>query len=255
MPRAIFRLWRKQKSAGVRSPAKGPGIPRHIAIIMDGNGRWAVRRGLPRAAGHRAGVGALHRIVQACSDFGVSILTVYAFSTENWARPDEEVGFLLRLLEEVFEKEIGQLHAKGVRVRVLGRRQGLPASTLQHIERAETLTAGNGKLLLNIAFNYGGRAEIVDACRALCHLAVTGKITAADIDEGRFAAQLTTGGLPDPDLLIRTGGDMRVSNFLLWQIAYAEIHVTPVFWPNFTKEHLLQAIDEYQKRNRRFGKV
>lgn len=230
-------------------------LPRHIAIIMDGNGRWAKRRGLPRVAGHRAGVASLHACVRACSDLGIEVLTVYAFSTENWGRPKDEVSFLLRLLEEVFEKEIKELHANGVRVHVLGRRSGLPKSTLRRIESAEALTAGNSGLLLNIGFNYGGRAELVDSCQAVCRLVQSGELAPEDITEEQFAAHLQTHGLPDPDLLIRTGGDYRVSNFLLWQIAYAEIHVTSEFWPDFRAEHLYRAIADYQGRQRRFGKV
>jgi len=230
-------------------------LPVHIAIIMDGNGRWAKLRGLPREAGYEAGVETLHKIVESCVKFDIKILTVYAFSTENWNRPRDVVGFLLQLLEDTFSREVQQLHEAGVRVKILGRRAGLPASTREHIEKAEALTAENRRLLLNIGFNYGGRSEIVDACRELAGKCVRGELAPEDIDESLLAAHLTTGGCPDPDLLIRTGGDFRISNFLLWQIAYAELHITPTYWPDFSEEDLLRAIVDYQNRDRRFGKV
>lgn len=256
MPSLLFPLRRGKKCLKEKlSVPNKELLPQHIAIIMDGNGRWATKRGLPRAAGHRAGVTTLHRVVQSCAQLGVPMLTVFAFSTENWDRPAEEVHFLLNLLEEVFMQEINQLHANGVCVKVLGRRQNLAKNIRQLIERAEQLTAGNKRLLLNIAFNYGGRAEIIDACRALCQLVQNQQLDANSIDEQLFGTLLYTHGLPDPDLLIRTGGDMRISNFLLWQIAYTELHITPVCWPDFQEEHLLQAINDYQKRDRRFGKV
>jgi undecaprenyl diphosphate synthase len=230
-------------------------LPRHIAIIMDGNGRWATKRGLPRMAGHRAGVTTLHRVVKTCAQWGIPMLTVFAFSTENWHRPKDEVHFLLRLFEEVFIQEVSQLHANNVRVNVIGSRRNLAENTRSRIEDAEKLTANNSGLILNIAFNYGGRAEILNACRILCQQVQQHKLDPNTIDENMFSALLFTGGLPDPDLLIRTGGEMRVSNFLLWQIAYTEIYVTPIYWPDFQDEHLEQALLEYQKRDRRFGKV
>jgi undecaprenyl diphosphate synthase len=222
---------------------------------MDGNGRWARQRGLPRIAGHRAGVDSLRACVRGCNSLGVGSLTVYAFSTENWGRPKEEVRFLLRLLEEVFERETHDLHANNVKIKVLGRRSGLPQSTLSRITNAEVLTANNSGLQLNIGFNYGGRAEVIDACREICIQAKNGQLDPNDITEELFSSHLATAGLPDPDLLIRTGGDYRVSNFLLWQIAYAEIHVTSDYWPDFREQHLYRAIADYQGRQRRFGKV
>lgn len=230
-------------------------IPRHIAIIMDGNGRWAKQRGLPRVTGHRAGVKSLKECVRQCSNLHVEVLTVYAFSTENWGRPKTEVKYLLSLLEEVFEHEIRELHENNVRVKVIGKRDNLPASTLQRIVEAEALTAGNTGLLLNICFNYGGRAEIVEACKEVCRKVQAGTYTSESITEAVFANHLFLKDCADPDLLIRTGGEMRVSNFLLWQIAYAEIYVIDVFWPDFRPEHLYQAIADYQGRQRRFGKV
>lgn len=229
--------------------------PQHVAIIMDGNGRWAQERGLPRAAGHKAGVDSLVTCVRACSEWGIEVLTVFAFSTENWGRPPEEVGFLMRLLEEVFQHYIGQLHANGVMVKVIGRRTGLPASTVRRIEHAERLTSHNKGLRLLIAFNYGGRADLIDGVRALCARVAQGELRPEAIDEECLAAHLATAGLPDPNLLIRTGGEFRVSNFLLWQIAYTEIYVTEAYWPDFRETHLHQALMEFQARHRRFGKV
>lgn len=230
-------------------------LPTHVAIIMDGNGRWARRRGLPRVAGHRQGVESLREITRACGELGVKILTIFAFSTENWNRPQEEVNYLLRLLDEVLEKELPELHANGVRVKVLGRRSSLPGTLVEKIEAAEAQTALNDKLLLNVGFNYGGRAEIVDAVKLAVAKARRGELTEDDIDEAWLSRAMYTGGIADPDLLIRTGGDARVSNFLLWQLAYTEIWFTPVYWPDFRRVHLLQAIVDYQRRERRFGRV
>ncbi|MGI6542144.1 MAG: isoprenyl transferase [Limnochordia bacterium] len=230
-------------------------IPKHIAIIMDGNGRWAKKRGLPRVTGHRAGVSSLKECVRQCSDLQVEVLTVYAFSTENWGRPVSEVKYLLSLLEEVFEREVRELHENNVRVKVIGKRENLPASTLLRITEAEALTAQNTGLVLNICFNYGGRAEIVEACKALGREVKAGVLEPDGITEAMLSDHLLLKDCADPDLLIRTGGEMRVSNFLLWQIAYAEIFVLDVFWPDFRPEHLYKAIADYQGRQRRFGKV
>ncbi len=230
-------------------------IPRHVAIIMDGNGRWALRRGLRRVAGHRAGVKSLKETVRTCARLGVDVLTVYAFSTENWQRPESEVRYLMDLLVEVLHKEIDELHEAGIRVQVIGRLEGLPASVQEEIRRAEALTRRNRHMIFNVALNYGGRAEIVDAARRLAEDVRSGRLEIGEIDEARFARYLYTAGLPDPDLLIRTGGEFRVSNFLLWQLAYAELWVTPVYWPDFRRVHLLQAIVDYQRRDRRFGRV
>ena len=230
-------------------------IPRHVAIIMDGNGRWAVRRGLRRAAGHRAGVKSLKETVKTCARLGVEVLTVYAFSTENWSRPASEVHTLMDLLAEVLHQELDELREAGIRLRVIGRVDGLPSPVRQEICRAEELTRANRHMLLVVALNYGGRAEIVDAARRLAEQARAGRLEPSAIDEATFARFLYTADLPDPDLLIRTGGEFRVSNFLLWQLAYAELWVTPVYWPDFRRVHLLQAIVDYQRRDRRFGRV
>ncbi|WP_324667555.1 isoprenyl transferase [Geochorda subterranea] len=230
-------------------------IPRHVAIIMDGNGRWALRRGLHRTAGHRAGVKSLREAVRTCAKLGVEVLTVYAFSTENWQRPASEVQTLMELLVEVLHQEIDELDEAGIRVQVIGRLDPLPAEVVRQVREAEARTRFNRHMVLNVALNYGGRAEIVDAARRLAEEASAGRIRPEEIDESLFARHLYTAELPDPDLLIRTGGEFRVSNFLLWQLAYAELWVTPVFWPDFRRIHLLQAIVDYQRRHRRFGKV
>lgn len=230
-------------------------IPRHVAIIMDGNGRWALRRGLRRTAGHRAGVKSLREAVRTCAKLGVEILTVYAFSTENWQRPASEVQTLMELLVEVLNHEIDELHEAGIRVRVIGRLEALPPEVVRQVREAEERTRFNRHMVLNVALNYGGRAEIVDAARRIAEEVRAGRLSPHDITEEVFARYLYTAELPDPDLLIRTGGEFRVSNFLLWQLAYSELWVTPVFWPDFRRVHLLQAIVDYQRRHRRFGKV
>jgi undecaprenyl diphosphate synthase len=228
-----------------------PELPRHIGIIMDGNGRWARRRHLPRNLGHRAGVRAIRPVMEACDRLGVHILTVYAFSTENWGRPRSEVSALMRLFEETIDREIDELHANGVQVRILGRREEL-SERLQHkIQRAEALTAQNTTAVLNVAINYGGRAEIVDAVRDMAARGVD--LTA--LDESQLARNLYTAGVPDPDLIIRTAGEMRTSNFLLWQAAYAELYVTETFWPDFGDGELREAIAAFSERERKFGSV
>ena len=227
-------------------------LPRHIAVIMDGNGRWAEQRGLPRAEGHRAGAASVRETVEACARLGIGCLTLFAFSSENWKRPRQEVGRLWRLLRENLGREDGLLVENDLRLRVIGRRQGIPGPVLRELERVEALTAGNRRMTLAVALNYGGRDDIVDAARRLME---EGTVAPSALDEKAFAARLSTAGLPDPDLLVRTSGEMRISNFLLWQIAYAEIVVTPVLWPDFRRRHLLDAILEYQKRDRRFGSV
>ncbi|BAS27527.1 isoprenyl transferase [Limnochorda pilosa] len=231
------------------------GLPRHVAIIMDGNGRWAQQRGLLREAGHERGTEALRRVVRACVERGIPYLTVYAFSTENWERPRREVAALMRLLDRVLVREVDELAARGVRVQVLGRRDGLSRALLHRIERACRRTEANGALVLSVAWNYGGRAEIVDAARALAREVAAGRLEPEAIDEALFAGRLYSAGIPDPDLVIRTGGEYRISNFLLWQVAYAELWVTPVLWPDFTEEHLDAALDAYRRRSRRFGRV
>ncbi len=223
--------------------------PRHIAIIMDGNGRWARRRGLPRLAGHRAGTENIRRIVEACAEEGIEILTIYAFSTENWSRPAEEVQGLLGLLSEVIERETENLHRNGVQVRHIGRLEGLPEALQRKILQAVERTRDNRRLILNVAFNYGGRAEIVDAARRL----VAAGVSPEEVTEERFASALYTAGCPDPDLIIRTAGEMRLSNFLIWQAAYSEFYSTPTLWPDFDREELRRAIEAYGKRVRKFG--
>lgn len=230
-------------------------IPRHVAIVMDGNGRWARQRGLPRTAGHRAGMESLRQVVKACSKLGVLVLTVYAFSTENWSRPKDEVSFLMGLFEEFLRREIDELRGEGVRVQFIGRVDGMPESARAAMHGARDTTYDNAGLILNIAMNYGGRAEIVDAARKIAAQAARGELAPEDIDEELFTSCLYTAGLPDPDLVIRTGREHRLSNFLLWQLAYSELVVTPVLWPDFGKPHLLHSIVEYQCRERRFGRV
>lgn len=216
---------------------------------MDGNGRWAAARGLPRSAGHKAGTENLRRVVEATVEFGVPILTLYAFSTENWKRPRQEVDALMSLMSAALRDELGALHQNGVRIRHLGRREGVPAPLLAGIRHAEELTRNNERLQLNVAFNYGGRAEIVDAVRSL----VRRGVPAQAIDEQAISDALTTAGLPDVDLVIRTAGEMRLSNFLIWQAAYAEYYSTPVYWPDFDREELLKALIAFANRQRRYG--
>ncbi|WP_071541499.1 isoprenyl transferase [Neomoorella thermoacetica] len=228
-------------------------LPRHVAIIMDGNGRWARSRGLPRLAGHRAGVESLRDIVRACVDWGIGILTVYAFSTENWKRPHEEVEGLMNLLVEYLRRELAELRREGVQVRAIGRLEGLPRQAREELERARKETAANKRLILNLALNYGGRSELVDACRRIATLVARGELDPGEIDEEIINNFLYTAGLPDPDLLIRPSGEMRVSNFLLWQLAYTEFWVTDIYWPDFRREDLRRALLDYQQRERRFG--
>ncbi|NLM51444.1 MAG: isoprenyl transferase [Firmicutes bacterium] len=230
-------------------------IPRHVAIIMDGNGRWAAERGLPRTAGHYAGMGALRRTIRAASDLGIDVLTVFAFSTENWKRPQEEVDFLMRLPQEFLETDLPELMEKNVQVRMSGSREGLPVHTLQAVDTAIKKTKNNTGMILNFALNYGSRAEIVTAVRKITTLVAEGKLDPHDIDEKSFSQYLYTAGLPDPDLLIRCSGEIRLSNFLLWQLAYAELWFTDVYWPDFKGEHLLAAIEAFRKRDRRYGGI
>ncbi|NLL18260.1 MAG: isoprenyl transferase [Clostridia bacterium] len=228
-------------------------IPTHIAIIMDGNGRWAQKRNLPRAAGHRKGVESLRAMVEACLELEVKILTVYAFSTENWKRPKEEVDILMNLLVEYLQKEINELDRQGVRISPIGEISRLPVPAVRQLEKAVKQTAANDRLILNIALNYGGRAEIVNAVKEVARLLVNGELAFEEITEEVISQHLATKDMPDPDLLIRPSGEYRISNFLLWQIAYTEFWITDVLWPDFRKEHLVEAIRAYQKRDRRFG--
>lgn len=230
-------------------------IPRHVAIIMDGNGRWATKRGLPRSAGHRAGMEALRDLITASSELGIEALTLYAFSTENWKRPRDEVGTLFSLVVEYFNREISELHEKGVRIRVLGDISCVPQKARAALMRAEDMTHDNRGLKLNLAINYGARAELVRAARALAEDVSNGGMAPDAIDEAAVSSRLYTSGQPDVDLLIRTGGEMRLSNFLLYQSAYAELLFTDTLFPDFDKAHYLDAIREFQGRSRRFGAI
>lgn len=231
------------------------GLPRHVAIIMDGNGRWAADRGLPRWHGHAEGMRAVRRTVEASLELGIEHLTLYAFSLENWSRPAPEVSALMKLLNEFVEREKEELRERGVLTRVFGDRERLPAAARKSVESLESTTAGGDAMCLNVAISYGSRDEITHAARRLADLVATGQLDASDIDKKRFADELYTAGWPDPDLLVRTSGEMRLSNFLLWQIAYAELYVTPQLWPDFGREGLFAAVDDYQRRDRRFGGV
>ncbi len=226
-------------------------IPPHIAIIMDGNGRWAHARGLPRVAGHRAGVENMRRVLEAAVEFGVKALTIYAFSTENWGRPDEEVSGLMRIFEQVLAREVPELHKNGVKLRHLGRLEGIRTEMKQAVQRAIELTKNNDRITLNVAFNYGGRAEILDAIRRM----IQDQVDPAQLDEALFASYLYTRDLPDPDLIIRTAAEMRLSNFLIWQSAYSEYYTTATLWPDFDKRELFQALEAFSQRQRRFGKL
>ena len=230
-----------------------PEIPRHIAIIMDGNGRWAKERGLPRLEGHRAGAESVREVMEACIELGVEYLTLYAFSSENWSRPATEVSALMTLLDRFLNEKAKDLDRQNVRLLAIGQLDRLPAKTRALIERIQARTANNTKMTLVLALSYGGREEIVAAARSLATDAVAGKISSTDIDAELFASRLQTAGIPDPDLLVRTSGEMRVSNFLLWQISYAEIIIVKKFWPDFRQRDLAEAVQEYQRRHRRFG--
>ncbi|HVP39502.1 MAG TPA: polyprenyl diphosphate synthase [Candidatus Saccharimonadales bacterium] len=238
-----------------RLKARSADLPRHIAIIMDGSGRWARRRGLPRLAGHRAGRASVRAAVEGCIALGVETLTLYTFSVENWNRPRAEVGGLMRFLQRTLREERAELRENGVRLRIIGQLDALPEEARAAAEETVRFLEGGQRLELVLAISYGGRQELVHAARALAEQVRAGRLQPGDIDEQRLAAELWTGGLPDPDLLIRTSGEMRVSNFLLWQIAYAEIWVTPVLWPDFRARHLYEAVASYLERERRFGRV
>jgi undecaprenyl diphosphate synthase len=229
-------------------------LPAHIAIIMDGNGRWANRRRLPRVAGHKAGIGPVRATVETCARLGIRVLTLYAFSVENWKRPRHEVETLWRLLRYYLRQELPELQKNDIRLQAIGRLDALPPQVRRELESAVEATSANRGLLVNLAINYGGRAEIVDAVNAILDMArLNGSVDSLKIDEDLIATSLYTAESPDPDLLIRTSGEMRISNFLLWQIAYAELYVTDTLWPDFTRTDLLRAVAEYQKRDRRYG--
>lgn len=230
-------------------------VPRHIAIIMDGNGRWAKSRGLPRAAGHRAGAEAVREVVSACQDLGVEFLTLYAFSSENWNRPQKEIDSLMSLLERFLKSKAQEFSDKNVRLRSIGRTELLPPSCRYELDKAIEATKGNTGLTLILALSYGSREEITDAARRIVTKVQDGELSLSEIDEQHFANHLDTAQFPDPDLLIRTSGELRLSNFLLWQLSYAEFYVTQKNWPDFRKSDFLEAIDNYSRRNRRFGRV
>lgn len=230
-------------------------LPKHLAVIMDGNGRWAEARGLPRIAGHREGIKSVREMITLCLDLGIQFLTIYAFSQENWNRPATEIDALMGLLEHYLSTERTKLTEQRVRFRTIGRTDSLPPSALRWVRAAERETAHLDKLQLTVALSYGGRAEIVDAIRSLVHAAQGGKIHEEDVDEDLIRQHLYTHDLPDPDLLIRTSGESRISNFLLWQLAYTELYFTPTLWPDFRRRELLLALLEFQRRERRFGRV
>jgi undecaprenyl diphosphate synthase len=233
------------------APETSGAVPRHIAIVMDGNGRWAQQRHLPRLVGHRHGTNNIHAIVEACEDLGVEVLTLYAFSTENWGRPEDEVNGLMQIFLEISRRETMALHRKGVRVRQIGALEGINLHLQQAIREADELTCNNTGLVLNIAFNYGGRAEIVRAVRAM----MAEGLGCDDVTEQAIADRLYTAGLPDPDLVVRTAGEMRLSNFLLWQAAYAEYYFTDKLWPDFGHSDLREAVGAFAARKRRYGRL
>jgi undecaprenyl diphosphate synthase len=230
-------------------------IPVHIAAIMDGNGRWAKQQGKTRVAGHREGVESVRDITEACAQLGVQHLTLYTFSTENWQRPPKEVVALMELLVRTIRREVGRLQENNIRVQTLGQLDRLPKRAAAEMREAEELTRHNTRMTLNLALSYSGRWELARAARLIAEAAATGQLDPASVDEDTIAAHLTTAGMPDPDLLIRTGGDLRVSNFLLWQLAYTEIYLTDRFWPAFRRDSLYAAIEDFQNRERRFGRV
>jgi undecaprenyl diphosphate synthase len=230
-------------------------LPNHVAIIMDGNGRWASQRSLPRIAGHKAGEDAITDIIRAASEWELGALSLFAFSTENWNRPSNEVKFLMSFNRNLLERRVKEFHERNIRIRHLGRRDPIPASTLKTIDKCVELTRNNTGLALNIAFNYGGRAEIIDAIRKLIEDFKDGKVSPQDLDENAFRAYLYAPEIPDPDILIRAAGEMRISNFLIWELAYTEIYMTETLWPDFRRQHLAEALREYQSRERRFGSI
>lgn len=239
--------------AGLLEKVDPESLPRHIAVIMDGNGRWARQRGLPRVMGHREGVKSVREIVESCARLGIEVLTIFAFSVENWKRPQSEIDSLMKMLSEFLKKETSNLIKNGIKFQPIGRWHELPDRTVVDIEKAIEATAGGTNLLFQVALNYGGRVEIVDACRQIAADVLSGSLEPQQIDLKTISERLYSPEIPDPDLLIRTSGEFRVSNFLLWEIVYTEIHVTPRFWPDFRLPDLLEAIIDFQQRERRFG--
>jgi undecaprenyl diphosphate synthase len=230
-------------------------LPEHIAIIMDGNGRWATKKGLPRSFGHKKGVSVLKEIIKTSKKLGCKILTVYAFSTENWARPKKEVEFLINLFEEVLKNEIEEIHQESIKIKFIGDLTPFPENLKTVINSSECLTKGNKDFTLNVCVNYGGRQEIVKVARKLALKSISGEIKPSELNEDLFNSELLTQGIKDPELLIRTSGEKRISNFLLWQLAYSEIYISDVMWPDFNESEFLKAIIDYQSRNRRFGGI
>lgn len=252
----LARKWsRKEKNSAPEELDRSGKIPKHVAVIMDGNGRWANMRNLPRVAGHRAGMKTVKDVVKAADEIGVRYMTMYAFSTENWKRPRDEVDFLMKLPQEFLSTELDELIERNVRIRMLGSKDELPSHTLNALLTAEEKTRENGGLQLNFALNYGGRDEIVKAFSTLAQQVKAGVLDPQDLDEELISRYLYTSDIPDPDLLIRTSGEIRLSNFMLWQLAYTEMWFTDVLWPDFSREHFYQAIVEYQGRARRYGAV
>jgi undecaprenyl diphosphate synthase len=248
-----MKWFRKKKSTSRHSKILQHKVPYHVAIIMDGNGRWAKKRGLPRIAGHHSGMKTVKKITIAADEIGVKILTLYAFSTENWNRPRDEIDYLMKLPQQFLALELKELIDKNVQVRVIGWREGLPDFTLHALDEAVEQTKHNTGLILNFALNYGSRKEMLEGMKLMYADIQKGELKLDQVDETVYADYLQTAGLPDPDLLIRTSGELRVSNFMLWQLAYTEFWFTPHYWPDFSKEHFFEAIEHYQLRNRRFG--
>lgn len=254
----LLKMWLSKKNklkTSITPEIELDKVPAHVAIIMDGNGRWAKQRGLPRVAGHHSGMKNVKKITMAANEIGVKVLTMYAFSTENWKRPKEEVDFLMKLPQEFFPMEIEELIQNNVRIRMTGWKEGLPDYTLKAIEGAIERTKDNTGLILNFALNYGGRKEIIAGVQDMMHDLQNGTLALDQLDEARFSSYMLTSDLPDPDLLIRTSGELRLSNFLLWQLAYSELWFTDAYWPEFTEDLFMQAIAEFQRRARRYGGV
>lgn len=249
----LFQSWRNKGKSLQTTELSTDNIPKHVAIIMDGNGRWARRLGLPRIVGHRNGMKAVKRATIAADEFGIEVLTLYAFSTENWKRPKDEVEFLMSLPQEFLALELEELIQKNVQVRMMGHTEDLPKHTIKAMEEAISRTKDNTGLILNFALNYGARREITECLRDITTRVAAGEISAEDITEDMVQSGLLTAGLSDPDLLIRTGGELRLSNFMLWQTAYSELWFTELYWPEFGREHLREALIEYQRRTRRYG--
>lgn len=249
----LFQSWWKKRNSVSPAELSDENIPKHVAIIMDGNGRWARRLGLPRIVGHRNGMKAVKKATIAADELGISILTLYAFSTENWKRPKEEVDFLMSLPQEFLAAELEELIEKNVQVRMMGHTEDLPSHTLKAMEEAIERTKNNTGLILNFALNYGSRREITESVRKIAQAVQKGEIVPDDISDDMINSNLLSYGLPDPDLLIRTSGELRLSNFMLWQVAYSEMWFTDIYWPEFGRQQLYEAVAEYQRRTRRYG--